>query len=93
VKIGSVNTGRMGVGARHACLDKQTRPGALRPNPVLVLSVIAGMAHSTLKSGAATQDGVALGYQLKIRKPQTLSGYPTEGRSPVIVKSGSGCGQ
>jgi hypothetical protein len=37
--------------------------------------MIAGMAHSTLKSGAATRDGVAFGYQLKIRvnghKPRT----------------------
>jgi hypothetical protein len=39
----------------------------LRPGQVLLLSVIAGMAHSTLESGAATRNGVALGHQLKIR--------------------------
>jgi hypothetical protein len=42
-------------------------PAAFRPNEVFSLSMIASMAHSTLKSGAATQDGVAFGYQLKIR--------------------------
>ncbi|MBO0751612.1 MAG: hypothetical protein J2P53_05860 [Bradyrhizobiaceae bacterium] len=36
-------------------------PGARRPDQVLLLSVIAGMAHSTLESGAATRNGVALG--------------------------------
>jgi hypothetical protein len=54
--------------------DKQMRAGALRPDPalllpvlllpvfwmsVIALSVIAGMAHSTLESGAATRNGVA----------------------------------
>jgi hypothetical protein len=29
--------------------------------------MIAGMAHSTLESGAATQNGVAFRYHLKIR--------------------------
>jgi hypothetical protein len=61
LKIGSVKTGRIRIGARHLRPDKQTRPGALRPVQVLLLSVIAGMAHSTLKSGAATRNGVALG--------------------------------
>jgi hypothetical protein len=61
VKIGSVKTGRVRIGARHAWLDKQMRLRALRPVWVLLLSVIAGMAHSILESGAATRNGVAFG--------------------------------
>ena len=50
MKIGSVSTGRVRIGSRHASLDKywpdkQERPGALRPDQVLLLSVIASMAH------------------------------------------------
>jgi hypothetical protein len=73
VKIDGVDTGRIPTGTRHARPDGQRSPGALRsvqalrpirtlrPIKVLVLSVIAGMAHSTLKSGAATRNGVAWG--------------------------------
>jgi len=39
--------------------------------------MIAGMAHSTLKSGAATQDGVAFGYHLKIRVKRPPGEEPT----------------
>jgi hypothetical protein len=49
------------IGTRHARLDKRMLPAAFRPNEVFSLSMIAGMAHSTLKSGAATRDGVAFG--------------------------------
>jgi hypothetical protein len=50
------------IGARHDRPDRQTRPGALRPDQVLhLLSLIAGMAHSTLKSRAATRNRVAFG--------------------------------
>jgi hypothetical protein len=78
VKIGSVKIGRVRIGARHAWLDehwpdKQIGFRALRPVRVLLLSVIAGMAHSTLKSGAATRNGVAFGYQLKVRRLQARS--------------------
>jgi hypothetical protein len=45
VKIGSVKTGRIRIGARHAWLDKQIRLRAVRPVRVLLLSVIAGMAR------------------------------------------------
>jgi hypothetical protein len=38
------------IGTRHARPDKRTLPAAFRPNEVLSLSLIAGMAHSTLKS-------------------------------------------
>ena len=55
------------IDTRHARPDKRTLPAAFRPNEVLSLSLIAGMAHSTLKSRAATRDGVAFGYRLKIR--------------------------
>jgi hypothetical protein len=73
VKIGGVKTGRVRIGARHVGVrlrvrpDRQRRPRtlrsvqALRPRRVLLLSVIAGMAHSTLESGAATRNGVAWG--------------------------------
>ena len=54
------------VGTRHARPDKRALPAALGPNEMFSLSVIASMAHSTFKSGAATQDSVAFGYQLKI---------------------------
>jgi hypothetical protein len=101
VKIGRLKSGRVRIGTRRACLDmhwldRQTRPRASRPGQVLWLSVIAGMAHSTLESGAATQNSVTLGHQPKIRQPRIHSGYlnegPPEGRtiSPVIVKSGGG---
>jgi hypothetical protein len=78
VKIGGLNTGRVRIGTRHACLDmhwldRQTRPGASRPGQVLWLSVIASMAHSTLESGAATQNSVALGHQLKIQQPDSAA--------------------
>jgi hypothetical protein len=45
--------------------------------------MIASMAHSTLKSGAATRDGVAFGYQLKIH----VIGRTAEDRSPVLPQS------
>ena len=64
-------------------------PAAFRSNEVLSLPMIAGMAHSTLKSGAATRDGVAFRYRLKIR----VDGHPAEDRCPVFVKSGSGHGR
>jgi hypothetical protein len=45
--------------------------------------MIASMAHSTPKSGAATQDGVAFRYQLKIR----VKTPPDRGTDcPVFVK-------
>jgi hypothetical protein len=53
--------------------DKQD-PGADRPDQVLLLSVIAGMAHSTLKSGTATRDGVAFG--VSTEDPVATSGCP-----------------
>jgi hypothetical protein len=56
VKIGSDG---VRIGARRP--NKQMRPAALRLDQVLLLSVIAGMAHSTLKYGAATHDSVAFG--------------------------------
>ena len=95
VKTGDVKIGSVRIGARDARPDKQMRPGALRPDPALLLpvlwmSVIAGMAHSTLESGAATQDGVAFRYQLKIRVKRP----PGRGTNcPVFVKSGGGWGQ
>ena len=66
VKIGIVKTGCVRIGARRAWPDRhrsygQHCPRTLRPVQVLVLSVIAGMAHSTLKSGAATRNSVAFG--------------------------------
>jgi hypothetical protein len=82
VKIGGVKTVR--IGAHHARLDRQRRPGALRPDQVRLLSVIAGMAHSTLESGAATRNGVAWGINLKVRRPQARS-HSAEGQGPVIV--------
>jgi hypothetical protein len=51
--------------------------------------MIAGMAHSTLKSGVATRDDVAFGYRLKAQ----VDGHPAEDRCPVFVKSGSGRGK
>ena len=64
-------------------------PEASRPNEVLSLPMIAGMAHTTLKSGAATRDGVAFGYQLKIR----VNGRTAEDHSPVLLQIGGGCGR
>jgi len=65
VKVGGVETGRVRTGARRVLPDERgpdtQDPGASRPDQVLLLSVIAGMAHSTLKSGAATRNGVAFG--------------------------------
>ena len=78
------------IGTRHARPDKRILPAALRPNEAFSLSMIASMAHSTPKSGAATQDGVAFRYQLKIR----VKRHPTE--EPTVLslsKSGSGRGQ
>jgi hypothetical protein len=82
VKIGGVKIVR--IGARHARPDRQRRPGALRPDQVLLLSVIASMAHSTLESGAATRNGVAWGFNLKVRRPRARS-HSAEGQGPVIV--------
>ena len=48
--------------------------------------MIANMAHSTLKSGAATRDRVAFRYQLKIR----LNGHMAEDRDPVFLQIDSG---
>ncbi len=73
VKVGSVTTDRMGISARHAAPDETDRqgPGALRPDQVLLLSVIAGMAHSTLKSGARRETASPWGHQLKIWQPRS----------------------
>jgi hypothetical protein len=57
------------------------RPGALQPNQVFFLSLIAGMAHSTLKSRAATRNGVAFGYQLKVRNGHTWPWDPVRSSS------------
>lgn len=74
VKIRGVKIGRDRIGARHDLPDKHLPdgqdPGALRPDQVLLSSVIAGMAHSTLKSGAATRNASPRGHQLKIRWPR-----------------------
>jgi len=67
-------------GTRHARPDKRLLPAAIRPKEAFSLSMIAGMAHSTLKSGAATQDGVAFGYHLKIR---VKNGHPAE--EPTVL--------
>jgi hypothetical protein len=48
--------------------------------------MIAGMAHPTLKSGAATRNSVAFRYQLKIH----VNGRTAEDRSPVLPQIGSG---
>jgi hypothetical protein len=77
------------IGACHARPDRRKPPAAFRSNEVLSLPLIAGMAHSTLKSGAATRDDVAFGYRLKDR----VGGHPAEDHCPVFVKSGSGCGR
>jgi hypothetical protein len=58
------------IGRRRARLDTRILPAAFRPNEVFSLSMIAGMAHSTLKAKAATQNGVAFKYQLKVRVKQ-----------------------
>src|SRR5215470_14716325 len=50
----------------HARPDKQTPPWAFRPYKKPSLPKIAGMAHSTLKSGAATRMASPSGIQLKI---------------------------
>ena len=52
---------------------------ALRPNEAFSLSVIASMADSTLKARVATRDGVAFGYQLKIR----MNSHPAE--EPTVL--------
>jgi hypothetical protein len=71
------------IGTRHARPDKRILAAAFRPKEVFSLSMIAGMAHSTLKAKAATQDGVAFRYQLKIRVKQP----PGRGTDcPVFVK-------
>jgi hypothetical protein len=71
------------IGTRHARPDKRMLPVALRPNEVFSLSMIAGMAHSTLKAKAATQNGVAFRYQLKVRVKRP----PGRGTDcPVFVK-------
>jgi hypothetical protein len=84
-----VEIGRVEIGARHARPDKQRRPGTLRPDQALLLSMIAGMAHSTLESGAATQNGVAFG----VSAEGPVNATRPKDHSPVIVKSCSGCGQ
>jgi hypothetical protein len=90
VKIGSVKAGRVRIGARHVrlenhWLDKLVRPRALRPMRVPLLSAIAGMAHSILKSGAATRNGVA--FRASTEGPATTGAEPFGRRtiSPVIV--------
>jgi hypothetical protein len=45
--------------------------------------MIAGMAHLTLKSGAATRSSVAFGYQLKIH----VNGHTVEHRGLVLPQS------
>jgi hypothetical protein len=50
---------RTRISGHHAPKGKRSLPWALRPNEELSLPKIAGMAHSTLKSEAATHDGVA----------------------------------
>jgi len=78
------------VGTSHARPDKRMLRAAFRPNEAFSLSMIAGMAHSTLESGVATQDGVAFRYHLKIRVKRP----PGRGTNcPVFVKSGGGWGQ
>jgi hypothetical protein len=52
---------RTRVAGRHVPWDKGVLPWALRPFEELSLPMIAGMAYSTLKSAAATHDGVAFG--------------------------------
>ena len=69
------------MGARHARPDKRTHPEAFRPNEVPSLPMIAGMAHSTLKSGAATRDGVAFG----VSAEDSGDGQTAEDHSPVFV--------
>jgi hypothetical protein len=85
VKIGSVKTGRVRIGARHAWLDKQALPPALRPVQVLLLSAIAGMAHSTLESGAATRNGVAIGASAEESGGHRHRAIRPKDQSPVIV--------
>lgn len=62
--------------------------GPVAQNEVFSLPMIAGMAQSTLKSGAATRTASPSGIRLKIR----VNGAKAEDRSPVFVKSGSECG-
>jgi hypothetical protein len=52
---------RTRIAGRRTPRDKATPPWALRPCAELSLPMIAGMAYSTLKCGAATRDGVAFG--------------------------------
>jgi hypothetical protein len=74
---GSVNTDRVTTGrpcraAPDGIVPDSQDPAALWPDQVFLLSVIAGMAHSTLKCGTATRDGVAFGAQLKVRPPPAV---------------------
>jgi hypothetical protein len=85
VKFVSVKTGRIRVGARHTRLDKHKRAGALRPDPVLVLSVIAGMAHWTLKSGAATRNSVAFGASTEDPAATGAGAIRPKDHGPIIV--------
>jgi len=66
----------------HARPDKRTPPWAFRPYKKPSLPMIAGMAHSTLKSGAATRDGVAFGYSAE----DSVTGRTAEDRSPVLLQ-------
>ena len=76
-----MNTGRVTTGrpccraAPDGIVPDSQGPAALRPDQVLLLSVIAGMAHSTLKCGTATRDGVAFGGSTE--DPAATSGCPT----------------
>jgi hypothetical protein len=48
--------------------------------------MIAGMAYSTLKCGAATRDGVAFGVSAEVSRKSTLKAAD---RSPVILQTGT----
>jgi hypothetical protein len=89
VKIGSDGGG---ISARHVRPDKQVRPPALRLDQVLLLSVIAGMAHSTLKYGAATQDSVTFGGSTEDPAATDPEATWPKDHNPVIVISGNRCG-
>jgi len=91
--FGVKKIGEVRIGARHARPDRQAHPAASRPDQppeqVPLLSLIAGMAHSTLKSRAATRNGVAFGASAE--DPEWPP-HPAKGLCSVIVRSGSGCG-